>query len=215
MQTKSLAESSRSHPKRLMDEVCSVLSRDEIGLTTQRDPLIIMLGESWLRRSIDNKVNRKNYASQHIRFMSKLLMDLRIRRPNQTKPYVNFLCQYILKQSLRQPSSAPCPTWMTLKTSDRLQMPSNINMISRGALISCGHTMQNLKIVTQVISKKCETFRHLVEFEWNERLTRLARCVLASRKVFSEEKLPSQQDIQTLNKSLDYMLASLEAQRLV
>ena len=48
--------------KHLVDEVFSIMTRDEIGRIAQGDYIITQLGESWLRRSVDNKLKRKNYV---------------------------------------------------------------------------------------------------------------------------------------------------------
>ena len=61
----------------MLKEVFSAMRFDETGNVARSDSLIVALGESWLRRFIDNKRKRKYYASQHMRLMARLLMYLR------------------------------------------------------------------------------------------------------------------------------------------
>ena len=63
--------------KLLRDEVFASMQVDDISEIAQNDPLIVMLGESWLRRNISNKLKRKNYASGRMRLAAKLLKELR------------------------------------------------------------------------------------------------------------------------------------------
>ena len=63
--------------KLLRDEVLTIMRSDDITEVVQSDALIFALGESWLRRNIDNKVKRKYYASQRMRLNARFLMELR------------------------------------------------------------------------------------------------------------------------------------------
>ncbi len=54
-----------------------MMTRDDCSKIAQNDGLIVALGESWLRRNIDNKVKRKYYASSRMRLNARLLCALR------------------------------------------------------------------------------------------------------------------------------------------
>ena len=57
-------------------EVYSIMTRDKITDLAKKDKLIVSLGESWYKRSVGNP-KRKYFASQHMRLMSRLLINLR------------------------------------------------------------------------------------------------------------------------------------------
>ena len=63
--------------KLMLQEVFTTMLCDEVGKTAKKDKLIIALGETWLRRSIDNREKRSYYTSQHMRLMARLLLHLR------------------------------------------------------------------------------------------------------------------------------------------
>ena len=66
-----------STSKLLRDEVFTIMTPDSVSAVAQNDTLISMLGESWLRRNLDNKLKRKYYSSQRMRLNARLLMILR------------------------------------------------------------------------------------------------------------------------------------------
>ena len=66
-----------SKPSRLMlAEVFPGMLMDDVSDVAKKDESIIALGESWLRRNIDNREKRRHYASQHMRLMAKVLIEL-------------------------------------------------------------------------------------------------------------------------------------------
>lgn len=58
-------------------EVFKIMKIDAIGKSAKSDLLIIILGESWFRRNIDNETKRKYYSSSRMRMAAKLLLYLR------------------------------------------------------------------------------------------------------------------------------------------
>lgn len=58
-------------------EVFKIMETDAIGKSAKSDLLIIILGESWFRRNIDNETKRKYYYSSCMRMAAKLLLHLR------------------------------------------------------------------------------------------------------------------------------------------
>jgi hypothetical protein len=61
----------------MLEEVFPNMLQDDISNTAKKDKLIVALGESWLRRCIDNREKRRYYTSQHMRLMARLLINLR------------------------------------------------------------------------------------------------------------------------------------------
>ena len=62
----------------MLKEVFTIMTPDEVTETAQQDPLILALGESWLKRNIGNIEKRKYYASGRMRLCARLLIQLRL-----------------------------------------------------------------------------------------------------------------------------------------
>ncbi|CAG2200299.1 unnamed protein product [Mytilus edulis] len=60
-------------------------------ISCQKDETIVALGESWLRRSIDNREKRRYYTSQHMRLMGKMLLELRSLEGEDEKDFEYYL----------------------------------------------------------------------------------------------------------------------------
>ena len=61
-------------PKDLLKkEVFKIMKTDLVGNTAKTDLLIIILGDSWLRKNIFNEVKRKYYASSRMHITAKCL----------------------------------------------------------------------------------------------------------------------------------------------
>ena len=60
--------------KMMLEEVYRIIKDDECSRTAKNDVLILSLGESWLRRNIDNNEKRKYYASGRTRLCARLLI---------------------------------------------------------------------------------------------------------------------------------------------
>ena len=56
--------------------VLSIMNQEAVSEIAQNDPLIMMLGESWLRRNVANLEKRNYYASSRMRLAAKLLQHL-------------------------------------------------------------------------------------------------------------------------------------------
>ena len=61
----------------LKNEVFKIMTPDEVGNVAMNDSLIIMLGNIWMAKNIDNKLKRKYYTSSRMRDAARLLMNLR------------------------------------------------------------------------------------------------------------------------------------------
>ncbi|XP_065940226.1 uncharacterized protein [Magallana gigas] len=60
--------------KILQKEVLPAMRRDSITDCVLEDHIILMLGDIWLSKNIDNKRKRKHYASYHMRLAGRLLL---------------------------------------------------------------------------------------------------------------------------------------------
>ena len=90
IQSQVLAGVINSKPSKLMlEEVFPRMLLDEVSEVAKNDHLIVALGESWLRRSIDNRAKRRHYASEHMRLMARLLIEIRKQEPDASKKTLN------------------------------------------------------------------------------------------------------------------------------
>ena len=81
-----------SEPSKLMlTEVFPSMQRDEVTMVAQKDQAIVSLGESWLRRCIDNRLKRKYYASSHMRLMASVLTEIRKLDGDSNKSFSDYL----------------------------------------------------------------------------------------------------------------------------
>ncbi|XP_033729942.1 uncharacterized protein LOC117319213 [Pecten maximus] len=218
-----LAGHLKSNASQLMQkEVFPIMTSDKIGMTAQNDPLILTLGESWLRRNLDNTEKRKYYASQRMRLCARLLLQL--RQMNQSDE----------KQSQEDSSDShkdgkeKC-MWDYLKPSrfddvalaaikccipfvddeEDLQSPSNAIKLKYDIRRLLNAKWANvIKSMTDVSeANDCKSFLGLMDVEWNEKVTKHARTVLQRRKYETKKTLPSPMDVQKLTK---YLVTELE-----
>lgn len=104
----------RGFPSTLLDEVSHVAKNDH---------LIVALGESWLRRSTDNREKGKYYTSQHMRLMPRLLIEM--RNEDKEGSYKG-LSDYLSTQNfdiIILEAMKCCPPYMD--DMEELQSPSN------------------------------------------------------------------------------------------
>ena len=60
--------------QQLLTEVYPIMKKDRIGTVAREDPLIVLLGNQWLRRNVGNVLMRKYYTSGVMRLCSRLLI---------------------------------------------------------------------------------------------------------------------------------------------
>ena len=61
----------------LKKEVFTIMIRDDVTKVAQSDEINLTLGESWLRRNIDNICKRKYYSSSHMRSAARFFIEVR------------------------------------------------------------------------------------------------------------------------------------------
>lgn len=155
------------------------------------------LGESWLRRSIDNREKRRYYSSQHMRLMGKMLLELRSLEGEDEKDFEYYLhpCRFDL---LLGAALHCCLPYMD--DFEELKAPSNgikikydlIRMITARWAITVKKDPHSLR------AKELTTCLELIKKEWGEMITKLARSVLVRRNLSVKRELPSPNDIKKL-----------------
>lgn len=224
--------SSDPSPK-LQNEVFSIMTRDTISTVAKSDRLIVSLGDSWLKRSVGNPKG-KYYASQHMRLMARLLInlqsihhDVQSRRLNDLESESSNIDQKENDISMEKVKSL----WEFL-------VPAHFQDVMKAAVM-CAYPymddIEDLKSPSNAIKIKhdlvrlldikwsfiqsehhldgadqCDIFRRMMGIHWNESVTRLARAVLFTRSLSKESPIPSPDDIRTLTKHITSEIKKLD-----
>ncbi|OWF47136.1 hypothetical protein KP79_PYT07144 [Mizuhopecten yessoensis] len=239
-QAQVLAGHLKDEPSSLMSkEVLPIMTRDVMSQTAQNDPLVMALGESWLRRNRGNVEKRKYYASSRMRLCARLLLALRDTKSNKDeKTYLeegdddegdgDVKCEALVPKAddskglwhYLKPNHFDDIVLAAIKCAipnaddeDDLLAPSNAIMLKYDL-----HRLINSKWAMIVKNgsaddeeaKNCKTLLALMDLEWEERVTRFARLVLARRKYEYKNELPSPKDIEQITKYLRKELDHLE-----
>lgn len=64
----------------LKNEVLPIMTNDNVSRVAQEDPLIMALGDSWVRRNMSNVEKRKYYASSRMRLVARMLIQLNMMK---------------------------------------------------------------------------------------------------------------------------------------
>ncbi|XP_062566938.1 uncharacterized protein LOC134229248 isoform X2 [Saccostrea cucullata] len=214
----------------MMKEVFPIMSSDNITTIAQNDKLILALGESWIKRNIGNVEKRKYYASSRMRLCARFLIQLQqlqsIQKSGSCADSTTYDVDEIDTEMDVDKDSKQDSLWdflrpqnfdnlvlAALKCSfpnadddDDLLSPSNAIKLkydlyrlvnSKWALIVKTSGSENSKE-----AKECKTLASLMDIEWKERVTTIARAVLSRRKFDEKKELPSPEDIEKMTKHL-------------
>ena len=207
---------SSSASKLLREEVFKIMTADEISKVAQNDPLIVMLGESWLRRNLSNKLKRKYYSSQRMRVNARLLIELRKKKEKENSAGSQLsdeaqqvedadipvpLCDFLVPARFDNVAKAAIDVSLPyFDDEEQLKAPSN-------AIKVCYDLIRLVNAKWASIQKNqgskeeavnCEVFLQLIKVEWSEKVTRLARSILAERQLHSRKEIPSPDDVQKI-----------------
>ncbi|MEW8545003.1 MAG: hypothetical protein AB2693_15875, partial [Candidatus Thiodiazotropha sp.] len=219
----------------LKKEVFKMMKADLVGKTAKTDLLIIILGESWLRRNISNEVKRKYYSSSRMRIAAKFLLCMRqqeaeestmeqqdaeenaMAQPNRGRDVENQkqIWDYLRPKYYELAASAAFR--ISLPDADDeedLKSPSNAINIKYD-LIRMTDAKWSLSVKeldkqpTQAWTKskhEAEEFLQLIKRNWSEKVTRLARKVLDERRLNQIQQLPQPEDLEKLSQHLQKKL---------
>lgn len=203
----------------MKNEVLKSMKQHEVGRTALNDKLIMALGESWLRRSMDNVAKRRHYASEHMRLCARLLlaMDELVReRDGKTD---DKSVEHTMSDML-EPQNFDLVVKAALKCSlpvmddfDDLKSPSNAIKLKYDI-----RRLENAKYAfllkedepNKEEMKKCKRFLKLMDLEWSERVTNAARTVLQKRQLEAKKELPAPADVEKVTKYLTERLMEVE-----
>ena len=172
------------------------MTKDELTDVAQNDTLIISLGESWLRRSIDNRLKRKYYSSQHMRQAGRFLLEM--KKLSQGK--INTISGCIKPENYDMATTAALNMAKpNMDNETDLAAPSNAIKF-KFDLIRLTHCKIAFAIKRRIPASKAEAdaFLQLINISWNEQVTRLARSVLNERQLNKAVNLPSPEDVKKL-----------------
>ena len=194
--------------EKLIKEVYTIMTNDEITEIAQQDPLIISLGNLWLMKNAGNKLKRKYYTSSRMRGAARLLINLRNVSQSQTENFSFFLKPEHFDMVINATLLTASPD---MDDEEDLKSPSTALKlgydIKRLAGAKWGMALRNQD---QAAADDCKNFLKLVKFEWATKVTKAALITLQIRKFNAERSLPLPEDLFTLNSHVKKELQSLD-----
>lgn len=179
----------------LVQEVFSIMRRDEITDVAINDALITTLGNVWLMKSIDNKMKRKHFASFHMRLAARLLTLLRVKCNTNASMF-----DLIKPENFDQ--FADC-TLEACRVEEELQHPSTaIKLgydIMRIASAKLGYCIKNND---EKGRQEVTDFMSLMKMEFGTKVTKLAKVTLNERRFNKSKDLPLPKDVAKLSSYL-------------
>ena len=215
VQSQVLAGHINTKPSKIMlKEVFTSMKDDETGTTAKNDQMIVLLGESWLRRNIDNVEKRRHYASQRMRLSAKLLKALRAREKEESqedqpgteeKTMEEFLSPKYFDAFVEGSLHVSVPF---MDDEEELKSPSNAIKLKYDIkrMMNCKYGIA-MRQGDEEKEKECERFLKIMEIEWQEKVTKLARCVLLKRQYTVRKELPAPDDVKKIS---DYLNSELQ-----
>lgn len=179
----------------LLKEVYPIMQIDKVGRLAQEDPLIITIGNQWMKKSVGNKLMRKYYTSGAMRLASRLLIQLRaLVKPSSGTFLDDYLCPQYFDDIVDAAHLLCTPVD---DDEENLQAPSNglkltvllkkMCLMKRASAIKDGDKQRR---------SDAKQFLELMELEWN---TKLERLLLQERKFRKHDPLPLPTDIEKLS----------------
>lgn len=213
MQSQVLAGVISTKPSQLMLEKVlpsRPMLLDEVSRVAKNDHLIVAFGESWLRRSIDNREKRKYYTSQHMCLMARLLIEMR----NEDEEGSNKgLSDYLSTQNFDRIILAAMKCCLPyIDDMEELQSPSNAMKLKYDIrrAVNAKWALLVKNDPHSLEAREMKTFLDLISLEWGERLTKLARAVLVRRRFMVKKNLPTPEDVMKISKYIADELATAD-----
>ena len=192
---------------KLIAEVYPIMTRDKVTAKAQGDPLIIALGNNWLRMNIDNALKRKYYTSSRMRGAGRLLGHLQ-----DITGTSHSMAEYLKPDFFDAMAEAAlrCGS-QDIDDEEELAHPS--------AAIKVGFDikrMANIKIGLALRQHDHESkqatadFAVLMNMEWTGKVSKIAHKLLRERKMNKRAHLPVPSDLASLATYLVKELSSLD-----
>ena len=203
MGLKLLGESSLDQD--VLNDILASMNKDETATCAQNDFLIRELGLEWYNKSHRNKLRRKNYASEHMRRIAKLL--LCCHEQNSKIHNVDDLLQ-------------PCNFDITLDATIHLSTDTDGNFKHLSIPIKIGRDLEMMCESKEIVAiqkgnKTSEieatSYLKVLRKRWNNRIAIRTRCVAEERKYNKSDELPPPSDIQVFSDYLKNEIAKFNA----
>ena len=200
LQVQILAGHITSNPsKLLLEEVFSSMKNDDVGMIAKNDPLIVALGESWLRRNLPNVEKRRYYTSQRMRLAAKL--KIAVNKMNNESDRVLSMWEIMAPEFFDNVclGAIKCCIPYSDDVEEDLTSPSNALKLKYDVkrLVNAKWAFA-IKQGKEEEEKQCQKFLQLMEIEWGERVTKLCRMVLDQRRFEETKELPAPEDVKKL-----------------
>jgi hypothetical protein len=199
--------------KMLQKEVLPTMRRDSITNSVLEDQIILMLGDIWLSKNIDNKRKRKHYASYHMRLAGRLLVLLQ-EMNNLSLPMSDFLVPKYFDSFVCCTLKACDAMYKDTEDSD-LDHPSTALKIGfdlcRMASVKLGNSIKSGDEQGRV---DATDFLNLMKLEWSVKVTKIAKAMLNERQFNVHKSLPDPEDIATLAKHISSELNAFDLEEM-
>ncbi len=212
------------HSRLMQKEVLPMMKDDEISRVAKNDPLIVLLGETWLRRYLASGTKNKHFSLRRMRLAAKLLMCLRNDMKAQTPeaadaPLWYFLTPRHFDSIARAAISVSIP-----QTGNTGQLRSPLNAIKLKSDIVCLVSVKWATLSMQMSNdsttsaegNECRYLLRLMKSQWDSKVTRL----VASESVLSQQKSGSSRSQirvprpEDMRKLVEYLKSELQGKAL-
>uniref|UniRef100_A0A8W8MSU3 Uncharacterized protein n=1 Tax=Magallana gigas TaxID=29159 RepID=A0A8W8MSU3_MAGGI len=200
--------------KILQKEVLPAMRRDSITDSVLEDHIILMLGDIWLSKNIDNKRKRKHYASYHMRLAGRLLLLVR-ETTNLSLSMSDFLVPKYFNVFVSCALKA-CDG-VDKEESDEydLDHPSTALKIGfdlcRLASVKLGNSIKSGEEQGRL---DASNFLNLMKLEWTVKVTKIAKSTLNERHFNAQKSLPDPEDIAKLAKHITNELTNFDVENM-
>lgn len=200
--------------KILQKEVLPAMRRDSITDCVLEDHIILMLGDIWLSKNIDNKRKRKHYASYHMRLAGRLLLLVR-ETTNLSLSMSDFLVPKYFDVFVSCALKA-CDG-VDKEESDEydLDHPSTALKIGfdlcRLASVKLGNSIKSGEEQGRL---DASNFLNLMKLEWTVKVTKIAKSTLNERHFNAQKSLPDPEDIAKLAKHITNELTNFDVENM-
>ena len=193
---------------KLIEEVYTIMTQDEVTQIAQQDNAIVALGNNWLRRSVGNVSKRKYYTSSKMRQAARLLIQLRLQTNMVDADMSSFLQPKHFDDLVKAALVCSSPS---LEDLDDLKSPSTA--------IKMGYDIKRmvnaiygaaLRVGDDNVSTECKALLQIMKMEWADNVSRLAHTILVTRQFNECKQIPIPDDVAKLQAHVKEEIAKLD-----
>ena len=192
--------------EQLIEEVFTVMQKDEIWQICRSNELIISLGNLWMEKNVSHKLKRGRLTSQIMRLLDSIRKETKTNysMSDYLKPF--FFNDVVRATLLTAGVAEDC--------NEDLRRPSNAVKleydIKRMISIKIGFSLMEKNTNSQ---QEAEDFLKTMKVFWGTRVAKLARTILCERQFNKRNPLPEPSDIKKLNDYLNKELSVIDENR--